>query len=421
MSYKTATVVLASAVASAGTFTVGYPAETDSGTFPAYGHYIMCRGLGGAKFSVDAGTMSISFGASEITVTYLGSTSIPANSAVVCHFNMRGQDDGRVLDIGQQKRMIPVLPYRIDLGAPDTADDNGVCESQTVTGAGTAAVLNGVYADPYAGAKAVLDVPRALAATWGNSQTITVTGKDEYGDVIVERSSASTSFTGKKAFKEITSVTTDGTITSFVLGTTDVLGLPVYVAAAGDVLVERVGGAVVPPTSGVVYLTGNLLVADVDAGTPFNIVSPVAGRIRKLTTIADDGGTTGGAFTVEVNTTAVDGLSVTVANSFAEGDVDSDTPTAGHATTVVAVGDRIEIIPSSGFDTSGDFNFVLEIQTTHSLNGTFVAGVQTTPTATTGDVKGTYDPVTACDGSTTFALVASLADPNYRGVDNYDG
>jgi hypothetical protein len=64
---------------------------------------------------------------------------------------------------------------------------------------------------------------------------------------------------------------------------------------------------------------------------------------------------------------------------------------------------------------------VVEIEVTYALDGTFVAGVQTTPTATTGDVRGTYDPSVACNGSLQFALLCALPDPTYRGVDNYDG
>ena len=132
--------------------------------------------------------------------------------------------------------------------------------------------------------------------------------------------------------------------------------------------------------------------------------------------------TTGGAITVEVNTAAVNGLSVTVADGAVAGEVDSDTPTDGHATTAVAVGDRIEIIPASAFNASADIFVILEIEATEAAgNGTFVAGVQTTPTATTGDVRGTYAPTTTPDGSTHFSLLVATADPTYKGVAQYDG
>jgi hypothetical protein len=53
--------------------------------------------------------------------------------------------------------------------------------------------------------------------------------------------------------------------------------------------------------------------------------------------------------------------------------------------------------------------------------GTLVAGVQTEATATTGDVRGTYDPNSACDGAKSFRLVMALPDPTYKGLDQYAG
>jgi hypothetical protein len=56
-----------------------------------------------------------------------------------------------------------------------------------------------------------------------------------------------------------------------------------------------------------------------------------------------------------------------------------------------------------------------------TLDGTLLAGVQTTPTATTGDVRGTYDPGAAADGAINFKLVVMLDDPTYKGVRQYAG
>ena len=53
--------------------------------------------------------------------------------------------------------------------------------------------------------------------------------------------------------------------------------------------------------------------------------------------------------------------------------------------------------------------------------GTLVAGIVIVSTATTGDVRGTYDPNSAADNSKHFKLIASIADPNYKGVDQYAG
>lgn len=53
--------------------------------------------------------------------------------------------------------------------------------------------------------------------------------------------------------------------------------------------------------------------------------------------------------------------------------------------------------------------------------GPLVAGATATPTATTGDVRGTYDPNSACNGSKAFALIVMLTDPQDTGRAQYAG
>jgi hypothetical protein len=58
-------------------------------------------------------------------------------------------------------------------------------------------------------------------------------------------------------------------------------------------------------------------------------------------------------------------------------------------------------------------------------NGTFVAADATTATATTGDVRGTFDPNTACNGTVRFTLWMFLKDTDTRaglyGVTQFNG
>jgi hypothetical protein len=56
-----------------------------------------------------------------------------------------------------------------------------------------------------------------------------------------------------------------------------------------------------------------------------------------------------------------------------------------------------------------------------AVAGTFVAGVTSKATATTGDVRGTYDPNSACDGSKCFRLWIVSADPAFYGTTQYGG
>jgi hypothetical protein len=410
---------LAAEVADNGTFTVAYPTDRSAGMYAGgYKHKMF---VNQSYYEAPAG-FTVSFGASEITVTWKGDTTLAANTPVALQFDRLGDEanapNAAVLPDSIQRSPL----HLIQLGAPDTADDNGICESQTVTFATTPlAVLDGAYVD--ANGVAVLDVPRNVVAAWTGTAVLTVTGKDEFGNTIVEASGSGTSLTGKKAFKKITSASFSANVSSATVGTGDVLGLPVRLPDASYIVAELKDGAALPRKPGIVYLADHMLEAAVDAGTSLELVSPVAGRIRKVTTIARGTITTGGAITVEVNTTAVDGLSVVVADGAAAGDVDSDTPTAAHATAVVAAGDRIEVIPAAGFNASADIFVIIEIETTgaQQLDGTFVAAVDSAATSTTGDVRGTYDPSAACNGSLAFGLLVALADPADRGVAQYAG
>lgn len=110
----------------------------------------------------------------------------------------------------------------LSLGAPAAAAANNVALSQTVTGVGTAFILNGALVT--AGV-ATFDVPRNVVAAWTNTAILTITGKDEYGQTMSEVTASGTAHTGKKAFKTISSITTNATITAATVGTGTVLGL----------------------------------------------------------------------------------------------------------------------------------------------------------------------------------------------------
>lgn len=53
--------------------------------------------------------------------------------------------------------------------------------------------------------------------------------------------------------------------------------------------------------------------------------------------------------------------------------------------------------------------------------GAFVNGDESEPSATTGDVRGTYDPAAPCDGTTAFRLVVAVPDPAYKGLAQFAG
>jgi hypothetical protein len=432
MSYKTVTTVLGSAVATSGTFTVSYPTDKAGWTIRDAGFY---RNSIGHSMVTERGDkyyapndFTLTFGTSSITVTWGGSTTLPAGVRVYITLNERGDDqkrqDGGVHAVLKgARRVAPLQDIEINLGAPDVADADGFFASQDLTTAGVASVSTTVAAAIAAAALAgIADVPRNVVAAWTGAAVLTVTGKDEFGNTMVESSASGTSFTGKKAFKQVTGIAVSANVTSLTVGTGDVLGLPCFVPAVANIVHEMKNGTILARYNGnTVFLTGHILEAAVDAATGFNMVSPVAGVLKKVWLVAQAGITTGGTATLEIATVAVNGLGVVVANSSSEGDVDSDEPTQDHATTAIAAGDRIEIQFPTPFNAASDFHVVVEIEPTVGCHGTFVAADVNEPTATTGDVRGTYDPKTACDGSAEFRLWVRLADPAYLGLDQYAG
>lgn len=301
MAFKTAKHTPALAIATSGTFNVNYPAGTNSGSFRAAGtHKMFSSGLQ-SMFTSPAG-FTVSFGTSNITVTYLGTTSLPAEETIHLQFDMVGVDDNTLPDSFLDVERVAFAPTMlVNLGAPDTADPDGVVTSAILNGAAT---LNGALV---ASGVATFDVPRNVTITGSTgtvSVTFTVTGTDEYGETVVEAitgPAGAATTAGKKAFKTITAVSASGSTSAAVtVGNGDVLGLPVFLEGTGYVLKEMQDGAA-------------------------------------------------------------------------------------------------------------------------AASGTIVAGATAAATATTGDVRGTYDPSAAADGIKAFALIAAVPDPKAKGVDQYAG
>lgn len=92
---------------------------------------------------------------------------------------------------------------------------------------------------------------------------------------------------------------------------------------------------------------------DTLAPTNAELLSPVRGEIIGLSVVVQKAVTTGGDVTVLVGVTPVDGLACTIADAAAKGSIVVDRPTAGHASTLVGIGDRIQIAPAAAFATAG--------------------------------------------------------------------
>lgn len=285
---------LASAVANAGTFTINYPTGKDAGAYGLGSRHKMVSNAYGA-FEATADDFDVTFGTADITITNKTGNAWAAGTKFWIELDQAGGDETEAF--AATEKMATLKLVNISLGAPDAADADGVCASQAGTAA-TAMTIAGALAS---GGVATFDVPRNVVGAWTNTAVLTVTGTDEYGNVVVESSASGTSMAGKKAFKTITAVTPSANITGATVGTGDVLGLPVYLPGAAAVLGESQDGA-------------------------------------------------------------------------------------------------------------------------KATAGTTVAGVLTSPaTATTGDVRGTYDPNAACDGAKKFDLVVAVANPGFKGVAQYAG
>lgn len=412
MSFKTVEVTLASDVAVAGTFTVPYPSGRDAGHYlNTVGHTIVSGSNDVYNFKEH---FTLTFGTSSITVTTVTPTTFLAGTNLVVQLEEQGRNDTSFApDVSEVVGGAMAYPILVHLGAPDVADADGHCASQSI-----ATTANGLLNGALAGTN---DVPRNIVGAWTTASIITVTGTDVDDNVLVEKCASGTTFTGKKAFKTVTSINSSESITSATFGTGDVLGLPVFVPAKANVLAVLKDGVIQSGFRDKVLVQGIMTEANVDAATSLFLVAPCAGVITKVWTMCQGTVTTGGTFTAKVNTVAVNGLSVVVANSAAAGDMDSDTPTNGHASCVVAAGDNIEIVGDAAFNASADFVVVVEIEPTHTIPGTWVYGDVSYPTATTGDVRGTFDPTEACDGSLAFSMLLALPDPTYKGMEQYAG
>lgn len=236
MSFKTVSGTLAAAVAPAATVAISYPSGFSRGSFATgVDTYIM---LGQDKITEPEG-MTLSFGATSVTVTNAGASTWPAGTDFIFQFDIAGEQNAA--SRSGVKLYEPVDLVLVDLGSPIVGDADGVCASQAITAAGAGGVIAGALAS---GGVADLGLTgRNVVAAWTGTAVITVTGKDIFGNTVVERSVSGTSLTGKKAFKTVTSVTVSADVTGATVGTGNVLGIPVRLPAAGNILRELENGA----------------------------------------------------------------------------------------------------------------------------------------------------------------------------------
>lgn len=235
MSFQIITNTFASDVANNGTVVVAYPTGSTPGHYAASVSHSLA--VGQSVLSYPAG-FTLTFGAvgTGITVTNKSGSTWASGATYILQLETIGENPYTNEVTGfTPANSTRVIMLETQLGAPAAASSTYLATSQAIAAAGSAVL-----------AATSLDVPRNVVAAWTTSATITVTGLGVYGSVMTESMSApGTSFTGKKAFKTITSIVSDTSITGFTAGTGAVLGLPFFIPATGNVISRLENGAVV--------------------------------------------------------------------------------------------------------------------------------------------------------------------------------
>lgn len=229
-------------VATSNTQTFTYPAGTGPGYFASGGDHKI-TGPNVTELLSQQGHITITFGASSITVVNNTERTFRAGETLVLDLDLAGvdadEDPAPANVFGQQL-------VRVYLGVPATLDADGAAAAQAVAAPGNL-TLNGALA---AAGVVTFDVPRGVqivsSGAGDTTQTATVTGTDVNGDAVVETIAFNgvTPVLGKKAFKTITRIAISAALAgNGSAGSTDILGLPVFVPDAGCVLKEIQDGA----------------------------------------------------------------------------------------------------------------------------------------------------------------------------------
>jgi hypothetical protein len=177
---------------------------------------------------------------------------------------------------------------------PQAAVTNNVAASQSATTANQALTLTAgtsAKSTTTAGGVSViqLDVPRAIKVNCATTaRAFTVSGYDYYGQAmseVITVAIAGTAVTGLKAFYQVSGVTIAGSATTCVVGTSDVLGIPVrvtnvaYVASvkSNSTLAQDAGTFVAADTATATTITGDVRGTYTPATASNGIVRTVMG------------------------------------------------------------------------------------------------------------------------------------------------
>ena len=240
--------------------------------------------------SVTNGTYITAFGTGNGgTGTYTINQSVTASSTTMYANGNAIYADPSQMDLG----IGPVGRIYVWDIIPQAAVTNNVAASQTASGAGAVTLTAGTSAKSVVRSDGTtviqLDCPRALKVNCSTTaRAFTVSGYDYYGQAmseVITVAVAGTAVTGKKAFYQISGATIAGSATAVVIGTSDVLGIPVritnvaYVASvkSNNTLAQDAGTFVAADTATATTTTGDVRGTYTPATASDGIVRTVMG------------------------------------------------------------------------------------------------------------------------------------------------
>ena len=240
--------------------------------------------------SVTDGTYITAFGTgSGSTGTYTVNQSMTASSTTITAHTNTPLDNPSPMELG----IGPLGRIYVWDIIPQAAVTNNIAASQAPAAAGALTLTAGTSAKSVinaAGSTVIqLDLPRAVKVNGSTTaRAFTVSGYDYYGQAmseVITVVTAATAVTGLKAFYQISGVTIAGSATAVVVGTSDVLGLPVrvfnvaYIASvkSNNTLAQDAGTFVAAETATATTTTGDVRGTYVPATASNGIVRTTMG------------------------------------------------------------------------------------------------------------------------------------------------
>jgi len=246
------------------------------------------------------------------TGTYTIKQSGTASSTTMYAHGNIAFDDPAPMDLG----IGPVGRIYVWDVLPQAAVTNNIAASQAPAAAGSLTLTAGtsVKAITSAGGTTLyqLDLPRAIKVNCSTTaRAFTVSGFDYYGQAmseVITVAVAGTAVTGKKAFFQVSGVTIAGSATAAVVGTSDVLGLPVRVFNVAYVVSVKSNSTLAQDAG--TFVAADMATATTTTGDVRGTYVPATasdGTVRTVMTIALPG------IAVGPNATRVGALGVTQA------------------------------------------------------------------------------------------------------------